>query len=68
MNYYELYRKYDELMYLEMFFREQTESGKEDIVSLYQRVQNCACITTFILAFLRWWYLHQKQQSVCNTY
>lgn len=42
MNYYELYMKVcDELMYLEMFFREQTESGKEDIVALYQRVQNC---------------------------
>ena len=37
LNYYELYMKVcDELMYLEMFFREQVDSGKEDIVALYQ--------------------------------
>jgi vacuolar protein sorting-associated protein 35 len=42
LNYNELYMKArDELMYLDMFFRDLVESGKEDVVALYQRVQSC---------------------------
>ena len=68
MNYYELYMKVcDELMYLEMFFREQTESGKEDIVSLYQRVQNCGNVLPrlYLLFCVGGIYIKSKQ-SVCK--
>ena len=68
MNYYELYMKVcDELMYLEMFFREQTESGKQDVVALYQRVQNCGNVLPrlYLLFCVGGIYIKSKK-SVCK--
>ena len=50
-----------------MFFREQTESGKQDVVALYQRVQNCGNVLPrlYLLFCVGGIYIKSKK-SVCK--